>query len=185
VTIIGRGRPVILGQTLFPAEAQWEIAGNDAEPDALARFELRDGRPECVEIRIAAKSNGRGLRTSDLGLWQLDNFTVNVFDFLGEPIEPDPSGRTATAQLPSSEAEQWAVRRDITEARLSRRGRRAPTHEELERVADVYREHFDSGAPVRAVAAALGLSGRTAARRVEQARGAGLLPRTTRGRAKA
>jgi Family of unknown function (DUF6214) len=178
--VVGRGsRPVFLGQTLVPAEAVWEFSGEDGEPDVFARFEVRDGRPECVELRLLAKPDGRGLRTSDLGLWQLDNFAINVFATLGEPLNV----ATASAEPPRTEAGEWIVRRDVTEARLAKRG--TPGVEDLKRVADIYRRHLDSGAPVRAVSAALGLSSRTASRRVEQAREAGLLPATTRGKAKA
>jgi hypothetical protein len=55
---------------------------------------------------------------------------------------------------------------------------------ELEEVAQVYREHVASS-PTRMVAMLCGYSERTAARRVQQARAAGLLPKTTPGKRKA
>jgi hypothetical protein len=58
------------------------------------------------------------------------------------------------------------------------------TRAELEEVAKVYRE-FIGSTPTRAVQLAGGYSERTAARRVQQARAAGLLPQTTPGKRKA
>lgn len=52
-----------------------------------------------------------------------------------------------------------------------------------ERVAEIFREHV-GGAPTQAVAALLGVASRTAARRVQQARDAGLLPATKQGKKK-
>jgi hypothetical protein len=74
------------------------------------------------------------------------------------------------------------LERDLYEARASRRGE--VTHAELKEVASVYREHLDAS-PTRAVSLLLGYSERTAARRVQQARAAGLLPATTPGKRKA
>jgi hypothetical protein len=71
----------------------------------------------------------------------------------------------------------------VYEARKARRG--AVSKAELEQVAKVYREHLVGG-PTAAVRLLLGYkSERTAARRVQQARAAGLLPATTPGKRKA
>ena len=56
------------------------------------------------------------------------------------------------------------------------------THAELQEVADVYLSHQGRG-PTKAVAEAFHLSRDGAAKRVRQAREAGLIPRTTKGRA--
>ena len=65
------------------------------------------------------------------------------------------------------------------------RGCLAVTRAELEEVARIYREHVDAS-PTRAVAMLGGYaSERTAARRVQQAREAGLLPKTTPGKRRA
>jgi hypothetical protein len=58
------------------------------------------------------------------------------------------------------------------------------TRSELEGVARVYREHLAT-TPTQAVQLAGGYSERTAARRTQQARAAGLLPKTTPGKRKA
>lgn len=65
-----------------------------------------------------------------------------------------------------------------------RRWRSKPLPDDLETVARVYSKAFQDGdPPVKALMAAMHLTERTAARRVEQARAEGLLPPTTRGRA--
>jgi hypothetical protein len=82
----------------------------------------------------------------------------------------------------NNKAEHERAVRDLYEARAARRG--AVTRTELEEVARVYRQHFDAS-PTRAVQLLGGYSERTAARRVQQARDEGLLPKTTPGRRKA
>lgn len=65
------------------------------------------------------------------------------------------------------------------------RPRRGVREVELQRVVDIYRANIDFN-PTFAVFREMGYnSGRTAARRVEQARAAGLLPPTTQGRKRA
>lgn len=83
---------------------------------------------------------------------------------------------------PQDEAEARRLQRDIYEARSARRG--TVTRAELEEVARIYREHVDAS-PTQAVAMLGGYTTRTAARRVQQARAAGLLPATTPGKRKA
>lgn len=149
-----------LGRSLVPREATWRRRGEGDAPDVLLGFEVCDGRPECTQITIRRKPGGRGIRTSDLGL-QLDNLAVGTFTEL--TIASDES----------------RIEKDVYVARTSRRG--VPTRAELERVAQTYREHFDR-MPVQAVQQLHGYgSARTAHRRVEQAREAGLLPPTTPG----
>ncbi|MGH3869153.1 MAG: DUF6214 family protein [Pseudonocardiaceae bacterium] len=169
------GAPVILGRTLVPPVATFEIQGDNGAPDATVRFEVRDGRPECMEISVKANPTGRGIRSADMNLFNLDNLIENVFTELGAEIEQNPHNpaESIAAWRPVDESERarWARRGDVHVARANRR----PTKEELERVASIYREHH-GGAPLQAVAKLLSTSRRTAARRVAQAREAGLLP---------
>jgi hypothetical protein len=74
------------------------------------------------------------------------------------------------------------VQRAAYEARKARRG--TVTRADLEQVAKVYRENL-AASPTRAVSLLLGYTERTAARRVQQARAAGLLPETTKGKRRA
>jgi hypothetical protein len=167
------GAPVILGQTLVPPVATFEVEGANGAPDAIVRFEVRDGRPECMEISVKANPSGRGIRSADMNLFNLDNLIENVFTELGSVIEQNPHNPFESIATWSNDSERahWARRGDVHVARANR----GPTKEELERVAAIYREHH-GGAPLQTVATLLSTSRRTAARRVAQAREAGLLP---------
>ena len=160
---------VRLGDSTVPPKATMTFEGVKGSPDATVVFEVRNGRPECVSITVRAKKNGRGIATSDLSLIRVDDLTVDIFTTAGNFGVQD-------------EARQRQTHRDVYEARLSRRS--PVSRDELKQVAKVYREHLD-GSPTRTVGHVLGYSARTAARRVEQARAAGLLPPTTPGKRKA
>jgi hypothetical protein len=160
---------VKLGDSTVPPEALLTFEGVKGSPDVTMNFEVRNDRPECVGITIKAKPKGRGIRSADLALFNIDSLTIAVFAQVGNLGVHD-------------EAQQWRTARDVTEARSVRRG--AVTRAELEDVARVYRDHVDN-APTKAVELLLDYSERTAARRVQQARDAGLLPKTTPGKRKA
>jgi hypothetical protein len=139
-----------------------------------AKFEIRDGAPEVVEFRITAKHDGRAVRTSDLNSWQpLEGLALNAFLRVGRIGD-----REHGAWPPRAEREKWAMEGDLERAKARRR---TPNTAELEEVAKIYREALH-GRPTEAVQVQLGYSRRTAARRVEQARAAGILPPTTKGK---
>lgn len=174
------GAPVILGRTLVPRVATFEMRGVDGAPDAMVRFEVRDGRPECMEISVKANPSGRGIRSVDMTSFNIDNLIEIVFTELGADIKPNPHNpaESIAAWRPAEESNRayWTRRNDVHIARANR----GPTKEELERVASIYRDHH-GGAPLQAVAKLLSISRRTAARRVAQAREAGLLPLSEAG----
>lgn len=181
------GGPVRLDDTFVPRGVTLRHEGQDGAPDLEARFEVRDGRPECVDFRVTVAKCGRGLRTGDLSWANIDNLTVNVFAEVAVPITK-PTGATETGgwttlywDHPASDEQHQAGKRDVYESRKRSRGTREG---ELVQVAEVYRQHVAS-APTRMVAELLGYSDRTAARRVSQARERGLLPATTPGKRKA
>jgi hypothetical protein len=179
------GAPVRLGETVVPRVATFEVTGQDGAPDALVRFEVRDGRPECTEITVKTKPDGRGIRSADMALFNIDALAANVFAEVAMRLEPNPSApdrESVATRQPPSDREYWAMRGDIESSRASRRG--APSRSELEKVARIYREHLSS-APVQALMALEGYTEGTARRRVQQARKAGLLPSTTPGKKKA
>lgn len=163
------GGMVQLGSAIVPRKAVYAFEGDKGTPDVTLMFEVRDGRPECVSVAVQAKPNGRGIRTADLSMFSIDALVISVFEELSTLGVHDPE-------------QQRHDRRSIEEARASRRG--AVTRAELEEVARIYRENLTSS-PTRAVALACGYADRTAARRVQQARDAGLLPKTTPGKRKA
>ncbi|MGH3669589.1 MAG: DUF6214 family protein [Pseudonocardiaceae bacterium] len=160
---------VQLGDALVPPKAEMTFEGCNGSPDVTARFEVRDGRPECVEVHVVAKPDGRGIRSADMAMFNMDNLTVAVFAELA-------------TDLLETEAEQRRAFRGVSEARSARRP--TVTRTDLEEVARVYRAHVDAS-PTLAVEKLFGYSPRTAARLVAQARDAGLLPATTPGKRKA
>ncbi len=169
-----------VGNTFVPPAVTVEAEGLKGAPDVTARFEVRDGVPECVDFRISAKPDGRAVRTADLNGWQpLEGLALNTFRQVGRiGKHDDTTGRQLGAVTPQGRREEWAMRADLEGAMARRRG---PSAAELEQVAKVYREQI-GGRPTEAVQVLLGYSRRTAARRVQQARAAGILPPTTQGK---
>lgn len=168
-----------LGKAFVPPAVTFEAEGDKGAPDVTARFEIRDGVPEVVDFRITAKPTGRAVRTSDLNGWQpLEGLALNAFRTVGSVDRRDDEGRLLGAIRPQDDRDEWALRGNL-ESAMARR--RTPSTAELEEVAKVYREAI-RGRPTEAVQVQLGYSRRTAARRVQQARAAGILPRTTRGK---
>lgn len=174
------GGLVEIGGVAVPRVAVYAHDGDVGEPDLEVTFEVRDGRPECVDFRVRAKPDGRGIRTADLQMvTNLDAIAVNLY----AAVAPVPGGNAFNWMWRQTEENVERARRAAYEARKARRG--TVTRAELERVAEVYREHL-AGVPNQMVKELLGYkSERTAARRVQQARAAGLLPKTTQGRRKA
>lgn len=177
-TVLQSGVPTMLFRgALVPTEVRRDLTGDNGAPDASIRFQIRDGRPECTEVVIRAKPDGREVRTSDLAAIHLESLAISVFTYVGLRPENDDPG---TFGPPDSDSETWAITNAVHQARTSRRG--TVTTEDLEEIAELYRHHSGSGAPVKAIAALRGLSERTAARRVQQAREAGILGPAQPGR---
>jgi hypothetical protein len=164
--IRGSGGLVALGDAVVPREATLTFEGSGGSPDVVMKFAIRGGRPECTEISVKAKPDGRGIRDADVAMFSIDKLTISVFEQLA-----NLGARDEKALLAAS--------RSIHEARKARRG--GVTRAELENVARIYREHIDTS-PTRAVALLGDYSERTAARRIKEAEKAGLLPSTTPGR---
>ena len=183
---------VRVGDVMVPRFAFNRFTGHGADPDLEARFEMRDvdGRrtnyvPTCVELHITAKRGGRGITAQDLSDLGLDELSVAVFDNLALHIQSEADGVLEMTAGPVDADQADRSRRDLQQAAQA-----AGPRSELELVAAVYTEHLD-GSPVVAVQAALAtrrghdVSYRTAARRVQAARAAGLLPPTEPGVRKA
>ena len=113
----------------------------------------------------------------------LDAMTLSVFARLALKSTYDAETNVTTMVPIMDEREFWRAVNDVDAA--VKAPRRGVTRAELEQVANVYRHNVDAK-PVQQVAAIMGYgSERTAARRVQQARDAGLLPPTTPGKRKA
>jgi hypothetical protein len=179
----GPRKQVRVGNFVLPRQLAFVVTGENGAPDLTIRFEVRDGRPVCVEVVATAKPEGRGLRTSDLHLLQLDTLAVSVFAQTALQSSFDPATNVTTMTPIVDERSFWAAVNDVD--RAVKAPQRGTTRAELEQVALVYRENI-KGSPVAEVKERLGYgSERTAARRVQQARDAGLLPPTTPGKPKA
>jgi hypothetical protein len=177
------GELLRVGDFLIPRSVTFTFTGSNGEPDVLARFEVREGRPQCVEFKVTAKDCGRHVRTSDIEVWKIDAMTASVYAQLSLRSTYDPGTNVTTAEPITDERGFWSAINDIDAA--VKAPMRGVTRAELEQVAKLYREHIGAR-PVRQIAALMGYgSERTAARRVEQARDAGLLPPTTPGKRKA
>jgi hypothetical protein len=198
--LIGPGLDMLIlnNVSLFP-RAVFTVIGQGSQPDATVAFEIhplplhepsdpflrvhevKNARPEVIGIHIAAKPGGRGITTADLRSFALDELTTDAFTVAGVPMFNADEFAAAPWDYPAQDYRQIA--RTMREARQSSRGK--VTRAELEEVARVYREHIDT-TPIQAVRSVGGYnSDRTAARRVQQARAAGLLPMTTPGKRKA
>jgi hypothetical protein len=168
----------------MPVQPLLVIEGEEQEPDAAVSFEFRDGRPEVTKIIVAAKPDGRGVHTADLRAFALDELTIDVITRLG--VRYFSAADPEDIRMADPQRDFRHLGREVREVRSARRGK--VTRKELEEVARIYREHlqeFPNGKPTHAVKLARGYTERTAARRVQQARAAGLLPKTTPGKRKA
>ncbi len=182
--------PVLLagGRMIVPSRFVYRFAGHDGDPNSLVRFEIRRQAGEalakiaCVEVKVTPSAGGRPIRPSDFeGLAALDTLGREVCERLALAVDTvrDPvSGETSAVPLSSTKmkAVREELRRELRDGIAdSRRNRKRPTpREELERVAEIYQSA--DRAPISAVMTAQSYTRRTAARRIAEARTAGLLP---------
>lgn len=178
--------PALPGETgnySYPDRLLLDARGHRGAPDVSVVIEMRDAVPEVVEFHLVAKPHGRGVRTADLNAWQpIEGLAINglrqharrtVQQPGEEPVWAGPPFGPATAE------DFWRLDGSLREAQQTRTG---PSRAELEEVARVYTDAVHAK-PVEAVLDAMEYgSRRTAARRVQQARQAGLLPPTSQGR---
>ncbi|MDO8308148.1 MAG: hypothetical protein Q7V58_07305 [Actinomycetota bacterium] len=162
--------PVKLGNTVVPARVAYIVEGANGSPSARVEFAIHDGLPICTSVHVDAAEGGRGIRSGDLNtLPGLDRLAIDAFTALAVRVADNPF--------------DWHIGLDQVKVRSARLDIRTRGNAELEEVARVYRENIDDR-PLEAVER-LGYSRRTAARRVQQARVKGFLPRTTPGKKQA
>ena len=161
------GGPVEVGDRLVPRVIDVEVAGSGPDPALRMRIEVRRGVPVYTHIAL----EGDDIRQQDLRNLFLDDWLsqiVAALTFNADGTKLTKAGRGD------------AIR--TTEAARRKRNRRDPNL--LARVAEIYREHFDTGKPTQAVERAFDVSRRTAIRYVQEARAANLLPETVPGKKK-
>jgi hypothetical protein len=175
-----RRTQVRVGDFVLPRTLTFTVDGEKGEPDLEIRFEVRDGRPRCVEVKAMSKPDGRALRTSDLQVLSLDALTVSVFAQTSMHSSFDPENNVTVMTPITDERSFWSAVNNVDAALKA--PKRGTTKAELEQVAKVYKDNIH-GSPVQEIQQVLGYgSERTAARRVQQARDAGLLPPTSPGK---
>jgi Family of unknown function (DUF6214) len=172
----GRDDVVDVGNRVVPRKIRAAIEGGRDEPDVAMIIEVRQGLPVCTEIRFVSRADGPEVRAKDLK-------SVPILDWTDEIVAACSWVRMESGGIMQISGTQRRdeARRNVARARV---GRPRVSPEQLEKVARVYREHSDDR-PTHAVQRAFGGSYRTAARNVERARDAGLLPPTTPGKKKA
>jgi transposase len=170
---------VEVGDRLIPERISVTVLGGPSTPDFSMRIEVRQGIPVCTEMTLTARPDGPEVRDKDLKYLRLDDWLEQIVALASMKFSGSSPGGVTNWAKPVDDV---TALRDIRRIRPGRP--RKMTRERLQRIADVYRQHVD-GRPTDAVAKAFGVSPRTAARHVGQARDAGLLPPTTPGKKKA
>ena len=172
----GPGDVVDVGNRIVPRKIRAVIEGGLDEPDVAMTIEVRQGLPVCTEIRFVSRADGLEVRAKDLK-------SVPILDWTDEIVAACSWVRMESGGIMQIAGKERRAqdRRNVARERV---GRPRVSPELLEKVAEVYREHSDDR-PTHAVQRVFGGSYRTAARNVERARDAGLLPPTTPGKKKA
>lgn len=172
---------VPFGDLLVHRRAVIEVRGVPGVAEIVADCRMEDGVPSVVSLTLTPAQDRTGVTAQDLR-------RIPAPEALAvQALGTNAVHLRAPGRLSPSRGRRETNR--VRQALADRAGAPPPrknsvSQEQLLLVAEVYREHVD-GAPVQAVAATLKLSQRTAARRVEQARQAGLLPPTEKGHKKA
>lgn len=164
-----------------PAQTRFRFNGSDAYPSIEAIVEVRGGYPELTSITVINDATG-GIVTANLRNISVASLIENVV--MQTAARHTQVGEGSWRHDTVTEGDAEAVR---NAPRRKRRARptKAALEAEITRAAEVYRQSIGTGRPRQAVMEKLHLSERTATRRIEQARAAGLLPATTEGKARA
>jgi hypothetical protein len=169
------GDRVQVGERRIPRAIFVQIRGGKNEPKLAMKIEVRDGIPQWVEVCLQARPDGPEVRDKHLAAIRLGDWLEQIVAMCSLKYSGTGLGGT-TWSKPIDDGNAVAdIRRAVS-------GRpRTVTPERLRKVTEVYRQHFENR-PTQAVARAFGVSHRTAARYVQQARSAGLLPETEPGK---
>lgn len=152
--------------------------GDEMTPVVTLACEVRDGVPQCREVRITSRDGGREVRAGDGRKLRIEDWLEGALADTAMPVTSRDAG-SSTLSAPRNHNRGETVR----QVRVVRRqARRRVTDELLSEVAEVYRANVDDG-PTAAVAARFVKSHRTAGLYVKQAREAGLLGQAVKGRA--
>ncbi len=144
--------------------------GDEAQPALDMSIDLVGGVPICTSLTLTKSPDGHEVRSKDLRLIRIEDWLEYIVAACAHPYETD--GAKTRVVMASGEPTQ-ADRRRVSDARKpvrnANRGRRTIDRDHLEKVAAIYREHFDDR-PVKAVQKAFGTKPRTASWWVELCR---------------
>jgi hypothetical protein len=173
--VFGSLVPIGSDGVFVPGEVDVDFSHDRSAPIRTLKIQVQQGIPQCTEIRLAARPDGRGLRPSDLEAIDLANWLEDILSECAYRLTPE-----GFISVPG----ERSSRKAIEHAR--RAGRRKVTPELLQKAAEVYRQNIDAK-PIEAVRDEFDVSYRTAARYVELCRSEEyqLLPKTHQGKRKA
>ena len=173
------GTPVVqMGDVWMPQriEAWMRFPGDGDQPTMHATLEILRGAPCFTRIEIQSKPGGREVSGAEIGLVR-DNLEFWRRTLVELTAQSHPN--RDPARVPD-----WAD--PVTAGKsLQKVGRRRKaTDDRHARIAELYRANVE-GKPIEVISAVYGVSHRTAGRYVQEARAAGYLPVTTRGKKQA
>jgi hypothetical protein len=172
---------VPFGDMLVHRRAVIELRGWEGVADVVAECRMEEGIPSVISLTLTPGPGLSAVTARDLRRIPAPE-ALAVQALSKNAVHLRAPGRASPSQ---GRREATKVRQALEERAGGPAARRnSVSPEQLRMVAELYRKHVD-GAPVQVIAATLDLSERTAARRVEQARQAGLLPPTRKGQKKA
>jgi len=174
----GAGPEARVGNRYLPAELFVDFPSDARGPALRMRLAVVDGVPQCREITIQSKEQGREVRTGDLRAIPLEKWIEDLFAAVAGRVVEENDGVVTVVEerSPSRLAEAAKV---VQRARSA--SRQVITEETIREVARVYRANA-TRRPTQAVAQAFGVQHRTASKYVRRARDLGLLPETTAGK---
>jgi hypothetical protein len=173
------GEYLQVGDRLVPPHVDVHFEGDGVQPSLDLRLEVVDGVTQCRELRITSAPGGREVKALDLAAVRLREWVEELYALFAWEVVDRQAGFVRATMSASDAAHVDAVRA-FQRARKGK-GARKITRAFLEEVAKVYRDNL-GGKPTEAVGRQYVVAPRTAAGYVEQARAAGILPPTTRGK---
>jgi hypothetical protein len=172
---------VPVGDRFVPQHISVHFPGDDDQPTLDLGIDIIGGVPMCTELKMAKKPDGREVRSKDLRIIRIEDWLEYIVAACSHSYETD--GSATTIRDHPNDGPTAADKRRVSDVRQpvrnANRGRRSIDREFLERVAAVYRDHFDDR-PGVAIEKAFGVKKRTAAWYVELCRSDNykLLPKT-------
>jgi hypothetical protein len=161
--------------------AGYEVRVDDDQFPCVVELEVAvvDGRPQCRELRVSAREGGPPVTSEEIRRLPIAGFLRHTAQYAAYRHELLPNGSVKFTPIADQDI-------DAVYGQLRRRGpRRGRDHERLKEVAGIYQAALARrDPPTQTVANVMSVAQSTAAKLVRAARNEGLLPPTTRGRAR-